>query len=69
MVTIHPVKLLFVKKVPTIAIGAKTNERIGGVPANIPQKSQKDQKVPSKVLSDEQVQELNEGNWFFSSIR
>ncbi|XP_074632929.1 uncharacterized protein LOC141891808 [Acropora palmata] len=63
LITIHPVKLLFVKKVPTIVIGAKTNERIGGVPANIPQKSQKDQKVLSKVLSDEQVQELNEAHF------
>ena len=66
MVIIHPVKLLFGKKVPTIVIGAKTNERIGGVLANIPQMSQK---VPSKVLSDEQVQKLNEGKWSVSSIK
>ncbi|XP_022790217.1 uncharacterized protein LOC111329715 isoform X2 [Stylophora pistillata] len=60
LIIIHPVKLLFGKKVPTIVIGAKSNERIGRASANIPQKSQK---VPSKVLSDEQVQQLNEAHF------
>lgn len=64
LVNVYPIKLLFGKRAPTIVIGTKTND----VTAKAPQKSQKDQKVPSKVLSDDQIHKLNEGELSFCPI-
>ena len=71
LVNVYPIKLLFCKRAPTIVIGTKTNEVNEGssdvtvVTAKAPQK---DQKVPSKVLSDDQIQKLNEGELSFCPI-
>lgn len=68
LVNVYPIKLLFGKRAPTIVIGTKTNEGSSDVTVVTAKAPQKDQKVPSKVLSDDQIQKLNEGELSFCPI-
>jgi len=52
LVNVYPIKLLFGKKAPTTVIGTKTDKGISDVQAS---------KKTTKVLSDEQIQQLNDG--------